>query len=176
MNELLAAGGMALLAITSVGLWTLRVALTARGRKTIGATVAAVESVIFAVAFTNVAAHLHSPLRVAGYAAGVAFGTVLGLTADRRLSPGVSEVDIVVPGLDTGTAERFHHLGWPTTTLPARGPHGPVTLICIAVDDSRLTELTTVVRQIAPDAFWTVQRLGTTHASALPDGYLQIAT
>ena len=58
MNELLAAGGMALLAITSVGLWTLRVALTARGRRTIGATVAAVEAVIFAVAFTNVAAHL----------------------------------------------------------------------------------------------------------------------
>ena len=176
MNELLAAGAMALLAITSVGLWTLRVALTAHGRKTIGATVAAVEAVIFAVAFTNVAGHLHSPLRVAGYAAGVAFGTMLGLTVDRRLSPGVSEVDIVVPGLDTDTAERLHQLGWPTTTLAARGPHGPVTLICIAVDDSRLTELTTAVRHTAPDAFWTVQRLGTTHASALPTGYLQITT
>ena len=127
MNELLAAGGMALLAITSVGLWTLRVALTARGRRTIGATVAAVEAVIFAVAFTNVAAHLDSPLRIAGYAAGVAFGTVLGLTADRRLSAGVSEVDIVVPGSDTDTAERLHRLGWPTTTLAARGPNGPVT-------------------------------------------------
>ena len=81
-------GGMALLAITSVGLWTLRVALTARGRRTIGATVAAVEAVIFAVAFTNVAAHLDSPIRIAAAAAGVAFGTVLGLTADRRLSQG----------------------------------------------------------------------------------------
>jgi uncharacterized protein YebE (UPF0316 family) len=176
MNELLAAGGMALLAITSVGLWTLRVALTARGRKTIGATVAAVEAVIFAVAFTNVASHLQSPLRVVGYAAGVALGTILGLTADHRLSPGVSEVDIVVPGLETDTAERLHELGWPTTSLTARGPHGPVTLICIAVDDSRLIELTTAVRHTAPDAFWTVQRLGTAHASALPDGYLQIAT
>jgi uncharacterized protein YebE (UPF0316 family) len=176
MKELLAAGGMALLAITSVGLWTLRVALTARGRTTIGASVAAVEAVIFAVAFTNVAANLQSPLRVVGYAAGVAFGTVLGLTVDRHLSPGVSEVDIVVPGLDTGTAERLHQLGWPTTALTARGPHGPVTLICVAVDDSRLAELTTAVRLTAPDAFWTVQRLGTTHASALPDGYLQIPT
>ena len=176
MKELLAAGGMALLAITSVGLWTLRVALTARGRRTIGATVAAVEAVIFAVAFTNVAAHLDSPIRIAGYAAGVAFGTVLGLTADRRLSAGVSEVDIVVPGSDTDTAERLHRLGWSTTTLAARGPNGPVTVICVAVDDSRLTELTTAVRQAAPDAFWTVQRLGTAHASALPDGYLQIAS
>ena len=76
MNELLAAGAMALLAMASVGLWTLRVALTARGRRPIAATVAAVEAVVFAVAFTNVAAHLDSPVRIAGYAGGVAFGTV----------------------------------------------------------------------------------------------------
>ncbi|HEX2564532.1 MAG TPA: DUF5698 domain-containing protein [Acidimicrobiales bacterium] len=175
MNELAAAAGMALLAITSVGLWTLRVALTARGRRGIGATVAAVEAVIFAVAFTNVAANLDSPVRVAGYAAGVALGTVLGLTADRRLSAGVSEVDIVVPGRDTDTTERLRQLGWPATTFPAEGPSGPVTLICIAVNDSRLAELTAAVRRVAPDAFWTVQRLGTAHASMLPDGYLQIA-
>jgi uncharacterized protein YebE (UPF0316 family) len=176
MSELLAAGSMALLAISSVGLWTLRVALTARGRRGIGATVAAVEAVIFAVAFTHVAAHLHSPVRVGGYAAGVALGTMLGLTADHYISPGVSEVDIVVPRLDHDTVERLHQLGWPTTTLNADGPRGPVTLICIAVDDSRLTELITAVRQTAPDAFWTVQRLSTTHASALPHGYLQIAS
>jgi uncharacterized protein YebE (UPF0316 family) len=175
MNELLAAGAMGLLAITSVGLWTLRVALTARGRRGIGATVAAVEAVVFAVAFTNVAAHLDSPVRIAGYAGGVAFGTVLGLTADRRLSAGVSDVDIVVPGRDAHTTERLRRLGWPATTFAADGPSGPVTLICIAVDDSRLAELTAAIRHVAPDAFWTVQRLGTAHASVLPDGYLQIA-
>ena len=174
MNELAAAGAMALLAITSVGLWTLRVALTARGRRGIGASVAAVEAVIFAVAFSNVAAHLDSPLRVAGYAAGVALGTVVGLTADRRLSAGVSEVDIVVPGRDTHTAERLRQLGWPATTFAAEGPSGPVTLICIAVDDTRLAELTAAIRVVAPQSFWTVQRLGTTHAAVLPDGYLQI--
>jgi uncharacterized protein YebE (UPF0316 family) len=176
MSELIAAGAMALLAITSVSLWTLRVALTARGRRVIGATVAAVEAVIFAVAFTNIAAHLDSPLRVAGYAAGVACGTVLGLTADRRLAAGVSEVDVVVPGRHTDTAEHLRRLGWPATTFPAEGPLGPVTLICLAVDDSRVAELTAAVRRVAPDAFWTVQRLGTAHASALPDGYLQIAS
>ena len=175
MSEVLAAGAMALLAITSVGLWTLRVALTARGRMGLGATVAAVEAVIFAIAFTNVAAHLGSPVRVAGYAGGVALGTVLGLTADRRLSAGVSEVDIVVDGRDTDTAERLRQLGWPATTFAANGPSGPVTLICIAVDDTCLADLTAAIRQVAPKSFWTIQQLGTTHASVLPDGYLQIA-
>ena len=97
---------------------------------------------------------------MAGYAAGVAFGTVLGLTADQRLSTGVSELDIVVPGHGAGTAERLNQLGWPTTTLAACGPRGPVTLICIAVDDTRLKELVGAVRLTNPDAFWTVQPLG----------------
>ena len=171
----LAAGGMALLAITSVGLWTLRVALTARGRRSIGATVAAVEAVIFAVAFTNVAAHLDSPVRVAGYAAGVAFGTVLGLTADRRLSPGVSEVDIVVPGRDTDTAERLHQLGWPTTTFPARGPQaGHPDLHRGRRHPARRTHRRhTPGRPPRPSG--PSNGSARAHASVLPDGYLQIA-
>jgi uncharacterized protein YebE (UPF0316 family) len=176
VNQLAAVAAMALLAMTSVGLWTLRVALTARGRKAIAATVAAVEAVVFAVAFTNVAAHLDSPARIAGYGAGVAVGTVLGLTVDHRVSRGVSEVDIVVPARDTLAAERLRRLGWPATTFPGDGPTGRVTVICIAVDDSRVAELTAAIRQVAPNAFWTVQRLGTAHATALPDGFLQLAT
>ena len=176
MNQLVSAAGMALLAVTSVGLWTLRVALTARGRTSIAAVVAAVEAVVFAVAFTNVAAHLDSPARIAGYAAGVATGTVLGLTIDHRVSAGVSEVDIIVPAHDTLAAEHLRRLGWPATTIPGEGPSGPVTVICVAVHDSRVAELTAAVRQLAPNAFWTVQRLGAAHASALPEGFRQITT
>ena len=175
MNDIVAAVGMGLLAIASVGLWTLRVALTARGRTGIGAGVAAVEAVVFAVAFTNVAAHLDSPARIAGYAAGVALGTMLGLTVDHRLSMGVSEVDIVVPTRETRVAERLRSLGWPATTFPGDGPSGPVTVICVAVDDARVAELTSTVRELAPTAFWTIQRLGNAHAAALPEGFLQIA-
>ena len=175
MTHIVAALGMALLAIASVGLWTLRVALTARGRTGFGAGVAAVEAVVFAVAFTNVAAHLDSPARLAGYAAGVALGTALGLAVDRRLSMGVSEVDIVVPTRDTHVAERLRSIGWPATTFSGNGPSGPVTVICVAVDDSRVAELTATLRQVAPTAFWTVQRLGKAHASVLPEGFLQIA-
>ena len=43
------------------------------------------------------------------------------------------------------------------------------------VDDARVAELTATVRQVAPTAFWTVQRLGKAHASVLPEGFLQIA-
>jgi hypothetical protein len=87
---------------------------------------------------------------------------VLGLTAERRISAGVSEVDIIVPGRRIDTAERLRTLGWPATTFAADGPSGPVTLICIAVDDSVLAELTAAVRQVAPTPS------GLSNASALP--------
>ncbi len=75
----------AALSTGSVGLWTLRVALAARGRKAAAAAVAAVEAVVFALVFSSVAAGLGAPERLAGHAMGVAAGTILGIGLDERL-------------------------------------------------------------------------------------------
>ena len=175
MSPVLAPVGLGLLAIASVGLWTLRVAVTARGRRNVAALVAAVEAVAFIVAFSHVAAHLDSPVRIAGYAAGVAVGTIIGLSIDRRVSAGMSEVDIIVQARDADAADRLRSLGWSVTTFGGDGPSGPVIIICIVVADSRVAELTEDIHDVAPDAHWTVQRLGATHGSAHHDGLLQIA-
>lgn len=73
------------LAVGSVGLWTLRVALTARGSRALGSAVAATEAVVFVVAFSHVTGSLDAPLQVAIYGIGVGTGTYLGLTIDRRI-------------------------------------------------------------------------------------------
>lgn len=73
------------LAVGSVGLWTLRVALTARGSRALGSAVAATEAVVFVVAFSHVTGSLDAPLQVAIYGIGVGTGTYVGLTIDRRI-------------------------------------------------------------------------------------------
>lgn len=73
------------LAVGSVGLWTLRVALTARGSRALGSAVAATEAVVFVVAFSHVTGSLDALLQVAIYGVGVGTGTYLGLTIDRRI-------------------------------------------------------------------------------------------
>lgn len=75
------------LAVGSVGLWTLRVALTARGSRVVGSSVAATEAVVFVVAFSHVTGSLNAPLQVAIYGVGVGVGTFLGLTIDRVIKP-----------------------------------------------------------------------------------------
>jgi uncharacterized protein YebE (UPF0316 family) len=151
-----AALGMAALATASVGLWTLRVALAARGRKVAGAAVAAVEALVFAVAFTRL--DLAAPERVGGYALGVAFGTLLGLVLDERLSGGQSELRVVVPGVQPCLVRTLRSGGWPATSLTGEGADGPVTLLFVAADDSRLPALLEDVRQAFPAASWTVHR------------------
>lgn len=150
---------MAALATASVGLWTLRVALTARGRKGPGAVVAAVEAVVFAVALTRLGAGLDAPGRVGGYAAGVAVGTLLGLALDERLSKGRSEIRVVVPGLQPGLALTLQKGGCPATWLAGEGPEGPVTVVFVAADDRRLPALFEKVARLVPRASWTVHAL-----------------
>jgi uncharacterized protein YebE (UPF0316 family) len=174
LSSFLVPFGMAGLAIASVGLWTVRVSLAARGRKAAGAFVAAIEALVFVLAFTRLAADLDSPGRLVGYGVGVAVGTLVGLVLDERMSGGQSEIRVAANGYQPGLATALHERGWPATCLSADGPSGPVTLVFVAADDARMPSLTDDVRRIAPDAFWTVHRLGKTHATPLPAGFTQV--
>jgi uncharacterized protein YebE (UPF0316 family) len=158
-SAFLAAVPMAAAALVSVGLWTLRVALTARGRKLAGATVAALEASVFVVVFGSLVTDLNQPVRLGGYAVGVAVGTLLGITADKHLAQGRSEVRIVVKGSETSLVKELQAGGWASTAMGASGLQGPVTLVSIVVDDSCVAALLDDVRRLAPDAFWTVGRI-----------------
>jgi uncharacterized protein YebE (UPF0316 family) len=156
---------MAAMALASVGLWTLRVAFAARGRKLLGAAVAALEAVVFAVAFSSLSASLDAPVPVVGYACGVAVGTVLGLYVDERASRGKSEIQVVVHDDDRGLLERLRSQGWPATSFPAQGPQGSVTVAFLAVDDAQVPQVVDALQQSVPEAFWAVQQLRRLHPS-----------
>ena len=166
---------MAVMALTSVGLWTLRVACAARGRKLVGAGVAAVEAVVFAVAFSNLASNLDAPVPVAGYAVGVAAGTLLGLFIDERGSHGKSEIQVVVPGDDPRLAETLVSLGLPATSFAAQGPRGPVTVAFVAVDDGQVPHVLTALQRTFADVFWAIQQLRRMHPSLYRPGLPSVA-
>ena len=84
LPSLVAAAGLAVASTVSVGLWTLRVTLAARGRRTAASGTASVEALLFVLAFSRVMEALEDPVRVVGYAVGVAAGTFVGLTLEAR--------------------------------------------------------------------------------------------
>lgn len=168
-DGLASGAAMAAMALASVGLWTLRVACAARGRKLVGAAVAAVEAVVFAVAFSSLAANLDAPVRVLGYAIGVAAGTLLGLLIDERGSRGTSEIQVVVGGDGPSAADTLAQLGWPATSFPANGPRGPVTVAFAAVDDGQVPHVVAVLHQTFPEASWSIQPLRRPHRPIHPN-------
>jgi uncharacterized protein YebE (UPF0316 family) len=174
MDTLWSSLEMAGLAMMSVGLWTLRVALTARGRKVAGSLTAAAEALVFLFAFSSVMADVDAIERVVGYAIGVGLGTLLGVFIDERLSAGQSEVRIVTPGTDLGIMSELQALGWPVTVTSGHGPDGEVTVGFVAVDDMKLRTLTKELQRRAPDAFWTVETLKKARASELHPDWIQV--
>jgi uncharacterized protein YebE (UPF0316 family) len=171
-TSLLDALAMSALAAVSVGLWTLRVALSARGTALVGAAVAGVEAVVYVVAFGRIVSDLDSSARLIGYAVGVVAGTLLGMTVDRRVSSGQSEVRVVTE--DEGLVAALHEHGWPATALPGAGPAGAVLVAFVALDDPQVPRLLGDLQLIAPQAFVTVERLTSSRPVPLADGFTQL--
>lgn len=161
-------------AALTIGLWTFRVALAGRGRRLLSATIAGIEAVLFVVVFTGLVTNLGDPIRLTGYALGVAAGTMIGLVADDRLSSGQSEVRLVVTGDGADAIDLLHRAGWPATWTSGMGPDGPTTSVFIAVDDRRRQELLSLIRNVRPTPFVTVGRLAEARPGPLPAGYIPI--
>lgn len=151
--------GLAVLTTCSVGAWTLRVSVAAAGRRVAAAGIAAAEGVLFVLVFGTVVSSLDDPMRVGGYAAGVAVGTWLGILVEERFSTGQSMVRLVVDGSGHDEAAALRGRGWPVVRTSADGVRGPVAVISVAVDDAVLAQVQADVAELAAGAFGTTERL-----------------
>jgi uncharacterized protein YebE (UPF0316 family) len=161
------------LGAVSVTLWTVRVALTARGRRLVAALLAGIEAVVFALAFASVLSSLNAPIEIAGYAVGVATGTMLGVALDAQFSTGQSAVRIVADGHSEALLAALRAQGWPVARLQGDGVRGRIALLLVLVDDRQLPAITAALNALAPDAFWSIERVQ--RVKAVPfEGYRQI--
>ena len=132
---------IALMVVLEVAVWQVRVALSTRGRKRIAAALGAVNAVISVVALGQVVTNLDRPANVVGYAVGVAVGVYLGVVADGRFAGDPVEYRVVLPGDGAASAAELRARGWPVTVQHAVGLTGPATVLAVAVDAGRTTEI-----------------------------------
>ena len=162
------------LAVGGVTLWTFRVAVTARGNKTLGALLAATEAMLFIVAFSKLMGSFDAPQLVIAYGAGVAAGTMLGLTIDARLNPQLARVDIFDP---TGDAiEAIARSEFPYTQSDGYGTTGRVTVASVITPDTKVKELLDMVGAAGPASFWTVAPVRKANEVRVPGGHRQLVT
>lgn len=136
---------------------TLRVLSLARGSR-LGAWLAGFsQATLFITAIAGLLTNLENPWNLVAFAAGVAFGSVLGIVIEARLAPGHRLVRIVSSRSGTAITEALRREGWGATELPARGQEGMVTLIWCHVARRDAGAVTERVLALDPEAFITAQ-------------------
>lgn len=161
--------GIGLLATVNLSLWTLRVALMASGRRLAASLLAGVEAILFALVFGRVMSALDDPVRIIGYATGVALGTLIGIVANDRLSSRAALVTVVVDGDGRAELVALDARGWSATSIPATDVRGPVALLSVAVRADAVDRLRDDATEVAPDALVLVEPLQSRQRTRLPD-------
>jgi uncharacterized protein YebE (UPF0316 family) len=109
---------------------------------------------------------LQSWHRLAGYAVGVAIGTVVGLAVNDRMNEGAAVVEVVVPGDGAMLRQAFQSRAWPATAVPVSGARGPATLLFLVVLARRADDVVCVARAVCPHALCVIRP--TTAAHGVP--------
>lgn len=147
------------LRLIDVALATLRIVFLSKGRKGTAAALAMVEGVIWVVAITRViSAGFDDPERIVAFAAGFAAGTYVGALVEQRLALGQSLVRIVAPVDTPQVAAALREQGFGATVFNGDGFEGEVRLTFTVVPRKRVKEVTSLVHDLNPNAFVTVEQ------------------
>ncbi|MGD9987608.1 DUF5698 domain-containing protein [Pseudonocardia sp.] len=166
---------IAALVVLEVGVWQVRMAVAARGRRRVAAVLGALGAVIQVVALGQVVTDLDNPANVVGYAVGVAAGVYLGVGIGGRLAADPVEHRVVVAGDGAEVAAQLRARGRPVTTQPAVGLDGPATILFVVAGAGADAEVARELRRLAPDGFHTSSVLRSASAPPLPLGFVQVA-
>ena len=139
-----------------------RVVFVVQGRQALAATAAGMEAGIWLAAAGIVLADLNW-IRAAGFVAGVALGTAIGVELTARLKLGMKTVRIYVHveegegHLDGHDVARvLHRAGYRATVFRGSGYRGPVDMVLSTVRYREAEAVLALARSVAPTSFAAV--------------------
>lgn len=157
------------LRIIDVSLGTIRTIITVQGKKYVAGAIGFIEVTIWVVAITSVMSHLDNLVNIVAYSGGFALGTIIGITLEQKLGSGFVWLNIISMNYpdDITTVLRKNNFG--VTLIPGEGASGGVTVLLVLIPRKRQREVMTLIEDIDPKAFITVQ-------SSIPHrgGYLHV--
>lgn len=153
----LAAGLIFFLRIIEMSLDTVRVLMVMRNRKSLAWILGFFQAIIFVFAIGSVLSDLNSPVKLLGYSAGFATGTVIGMYIEERLAIGHIHLNIISPTFGAAVAEEMRSEGYAITEIPARGKDGMVTMLSCSVRRRDVYKVRRIVNRIDPTAFITTE-------------------
>lgn len=136
---------------------TLRVLALIRGRAWLAWACGFIEAGIFLLGAAGLLSNLGNPWNIAGYAAGFAFGNVIGITLERFVLPSHELLRVYSSERGSLIAEVLRELGRGVTEVPARGLSGAVDVLYATVKKAQVRKLRKQIVSIDPDAVVTIE-------------------
>lgn len=136
---------------------TLRMLALIRGRAWLAWACGFLEAGIFVIGAAGLLSNLDNPWNIAGYAAGFAFGNVIGITLERFVLPSHDLLRVYSSGRGSLIAEVLRKLGRGVTEVPARGLSGTVDVLYAMVKKAQVPKLRKQIVSIDPDAVVTIE-------------------
>ena len=157
MQVLLGALFIFVLRVLGVSLSTVRLLLMTRGMKIVSAVLGFFEVLVYALAIGKVVQDLNNLPYLLSYCLGFSVGTLLGMWLEGRMAIGFATLWVILPGQSHEVAEAIRAAGYGATESIARGKDGIVGTVKVVVRRRDVETVCATVRDIAPDAFMTIE-------------------
>jgi uncharacterized protein YebE (UPF0316 family) len=154
--------------LTDVTLGTMRIIFVARGKRVLAPLLGFVEVFIWITVVSQVVSGAQNIMAYLTYAAGFAVGNYFGMLVEERLAIGTLVIRVILPKDGAALVERLRTEGYGATYVDGQGASGPVTLIYTIVMRKELAHVASLIEEIHPKAFFTVEELRSVQQGIFP--------
>lgn len=154
--------------VIDVGLGTLRIIFTARGKRQLAPLLGFVEVFIWVAVISQMVRGVNHVVAYLAYAAGFAAGNYVGMWIENRLALGTVVLRIILPHEGDELADALHQAGYGVTRVDGQGANGPVKLIYNIVRRKDLPGVLEIIHQTAPKAFIAIEEVRSTEQGIFP--------
>jgi uncharacterized protein YebE (UPF0316 family) len=145
------------LRIINNAIFTLRLVVITQKRRLLAATLAFIESLIFAYVIANVVTDLSNILNLLAYCAGFAAGNYAGMVLESRLITSYMTVNIISSSNGHEIAEALRAAGFGVTETTGIGRDGQVLMLRSVVTHRDVPQVVQLVRHANEQAFISVE-------------------
>ncbi|HLO29864.1 MAG TPA: DUF2179 domain-containing protein [Anaerolineales bacterium] len=155
--------------LTDVTLGTIRIIFVSRGKKYIAPLLGFVEVFIWITIVSQIVRGAHNFVAYLAYAAGFAVGNYVGMLIEERLAIGTLVVRVILSKDGAALVDRLRTEGYGATYVDGRGSSGPVMLIYTVVMRKELSHVLSLIQEVHPKAFFTVEELRSAQQGIFPE-------
>ncbi|MFL7893036.1 MAG: DUF2179 domain-containing protein [Anaerolineales bacterium] len=160
MIQLLTSAGIIFfLRMTDITFATMRVFMVVRGKKVLAWFFGFLQALIYVLVISAILADLENWTKILGYAFGFATGLVVGMTIEKRLALGYTNLQIVCPQRGLEVASALRDEGYAVTEVAAQGKDGAVEILHCSVLRKEEAKLFSSLLDIDPSAFITAKNV-----------------